>query len=123
MSITKEQLKQRFGRPTKTITVEGDELTIRMPSPLEWSRYQGSLVDPKSGKFNASRMGPSQMNLVASMLIAEDGSPLVDSPDELNELPSDYYEQIKDQCIELASGKKFEAEAAKTLGESEETQG
>jgi len=123
MSITKEQLKQRFARPTKTITVDGDELTIRKPSPLEWSRYQAGLADPKSGKFSPARMGPALMNLVASMLVDSDGSPLVDSPNELDSLPSDYYEQIGDACIQFASGKKFEAEAAKTLGESEETQG
>ena len=123
MSITKEQLKQRFSRPQKTIAVDGDELTIRKPSPLEWSRYQAGLVDPKSGQFSPAKMGPAQMNLVASMLVDSDGSPLVDSPSELDGLPSDYYEQVKDACIQFASGKKFEAEAAKTLGESGETQG
>jgi hypothetical protein len=123
MSITKEQLKQRFARPTKTIAVDGDELTIRKPSPLEWSRYQAGLVDPKSGQFAPAKMGPAQMNLVASMLVDSDGSPLVDSPNELDALPADYYEAIKEECIRFASGKKFEAEAAKTLGESEETQG
>lgn len=123
MSITKEQLKARFARPTKTITVDGDELTIRKPSPLEWSRYQAALVDPKSGQFSPAKMGPAQMNLVACMLTTDDGSPLVDSPNELDGLEPDYYEQIKDECIRFASGKKFDAEAAKTLGESEETQG
>lgn len=123
MSITKEQLKARFARPTKTITVDGDELTIRKPSPLEWSRYQAALVDPKSGQFSPAKMGPAQMNLVACMLTTDDGSPLVDSPNELDGLEPDYYEQIKDECIRFASGRKFDAEAAKTLGESEETQG
>jgi hypothetical protein len=123
MSITKEQLKQRFARPTKTITVDGDELTIRMPTPLEYSRYQSSLFNPKAEKFDASKMGPAQMNLVASMLVDSDGSPLVDSPSELDALPSAYYEQIKDACMDFASGKKVDAEAKKTLGESEETQG
>ena len=123
MSITKEQLKQRFARPQKTITVEGDEMTIRMPTPLEYSRYQSSLFNPKSEKFDANKMGPAQMNLVASMLVDSDGSPLVDSPSELDSLPSAYYEQIKDACMDFASGKKVDAEAKKTLGESEETQG
>jgi hypothetical protein len=123
MSITKEQLKQRFARPTKTITVDGDELTIRMPTPLEYSRYQSSLFNPKSEKFDPNKMGPAQMNLVASMLVDSDGSPLVDSPSELDSLPSAYYEQIKDACMDFASGKKVDAEAKKTLGESEETQG
>jgi hypothetical protein len=121
MAISKEQLKKRFERKTKTIAVEGDELTLRMPSPLEWSRYQSSLIDPKTGKGDLTRLGVAQMMLVASMLIGDDGKPLVDNYAELDGLDAAYYEQLKDECISFATGGKFDQEAKKVLGESEET--
>ena len=117
MSITREQLKKRFERQSKSIDVDGDTLRIRKPSPLQWSQYQAALINPKTGQLDYGKMGTAQMNLVAAMLIDDDGKPLVDSPAELDQMDPEFYEQVATACISYASGKDIAKEAERVLGE------
>ena len=119
MSLTREQLQRRFERPTKAITIDGDELLIRKPSPLEKAKYGEMMANPKTFEVDLSKVGPAQMYLVSRMLVDAEGDRLFDDPKELDGMDPTFYESLLSECVALVSG--TDREAAKVLGESDAT--
>lgn len=119
MSLTKEQLKKRFERRAKAITIDGDELLIRKPSPLEKAKYGEMMANPKTFEVDLSKIGPAQMYLVSRMLVDADGNRLFEDPKELDGMDPTFYEALLAECVALIG--RTDKEEAKVLGESDAT--
>lgn len=117
MTLTRATLGKLSKRATKSITIDGYDVRIQRPTPLEFSQYQVGLMDA-DGKMAVGKLADAILLLVARMWIDDDGNRLF-GDNELKDLGSvdlAFYQKLSPECQRFASG-----EASDALGESEET--
>lgn len=119
MTLTRATLGTLAKRKWKDMEIQGQQVRIQKPTPLELSQYQMALVDSK-GEPNVHGYAPAVLLLTARMWIDDTHTRLYSDTEtaELNTIDADFYEAISDACREYAS-----PEASTVLGESDKTPG
>ena len=115
MTLTRATLGKLKNRATKDLEIDGNTVRIQRPTPLEFSKYQMSLVD-KDGKWNANNLDSALLLLVARMWIDDEGKRLFNDLElpELGSIDLPFYKQLQDACQQFAHA----SEASQMLGES-----
>jgi hypothetical protein len=116
-TLTRATLGKLTQRATKDIDIDGNTVRIQRPTPLEFSRYQMSLVD-KDGKASIDKFADAIMLLVARMWVDDSGARLFSDKEtqELGSIDLAFYQRLSEECQRFASGGNDEV-----LGESEQT--
>jgi hypothetical protein len=104
-------------RAIKTLVIDGNEIVIQRPTPLEFSHYQTSLIS-KDGKADISKFSDAILLLVARMWIDDEGQRLFKDTElkELGSIDLTFYQSLSIECQQFA-----QPEASRTLGESDKT--
>ena len=118
MTLTRATLGKLTGRATKDIEIDGNEVRIQRPTPLEHSQYQMALVD-KDGKWNATNLNDAILLLVARMWIDADGERLFKDSEtkQLGSIDLIFYQRLSEACQQFTRT----SEAPEVLGESGKT--
>ena len=118
-TLTRATLGRLTQRATKDIEIDGNTVRIQRPTPLEFSRYQMSLVD-KDGKASIDKFADAIMLLVAKMWVDDSGTRLFSDKEtqELGSIELGFYQRLSEECQKFASGGRDEV-----LGESDLTPG
>lgn len=125
MTLTRATLGTLAKRATKTIEIDGHEVKLQRPTPLEFSQYQMGLMSP-DGKPDVTRFADAILMLVARMWIDDYGMRLF-ADDEVKPSPKSingylgaidlsFYQTLSAECQKFAS-----PEASTALGESVKT--
>lgn len=119
MTLTRATLGKLSKRKTKDVEIDGQQVRIQKPTPLEYSKYQMSLVNTK-GEPDIRLFADAILQLTARMWIDDEGKRLFEDK-ELNELANidlDFYQKLSAECQKFAS-----PEASTAVGESVTTTG
>lgn len=124
MTLTRATLGNLTKRQTKPVTIGEYDVVLQRPTPLQFSRFQSSIIDPKTREFDVTRFPAALELLVAQMWIDEDGKRLFSDhesskiTDGEEAVDIEFYQRLSEECQLYSSVKRGETE---TLGESEET--
>lgn len=119
-SLTRKALGELPKRKSKTIEIEGHQLRIQKPSPLEYSQFLAEFVK-KGNDVSAMVDSLATARLVARMWIDDDGNRLFaddEAPLIVEDLDIDIYTELYKACMDYSA--KAEADN-ESLGESEKT--
>jgi hypothetical protein len=113
-TLTRATLGKIAQRASKTIQIDGNDVKIQRPTPLEFSQYQIGLIS-KEGAVDPTRFADAILLLVARMWIDEDGKRLFadNETKDLGAIDLSFYHQLYAECQRYAM-----PEAKKVLGES-----
>ena len=113
-TLTRATLGKIAQRASKTIQIDGNDVKIQRPTPLEFSQYQIGLIS-KEGAVDPTRFADAILLLVARMWIDEDGKRLFadNETKDLGAIDLSFYHQLSAECQRYAM-----PEAKKVLGES-----
>jgi hypothetical protein len=117
MTLTRATLGKLRERKTTDLVIDGHNVRLQKPTPLEFTQYQMGLVTA-DGKADLSKFGTAISLLTARMWIDGDGNRLFSDKEttELASLDLGFYQQLSAECQKFAS-----PEASTALGESEKT--
>lgn len=119
MTLTRATLGTLAKRATKTITIQGHQVKLQRPTPLEFSQYQAGLVNGEN-KPDIARFADAILLLTARMWIDDEGNRLYSDREtkDLGSIDLPFYEALSAECQQFAS-----PEASRMLGESGQTTG
>ena len=117
MTLTRATLGKLTKRATKDLAIDGMEVRIQRPTPLEYSHYQMSLIN-KEGKAEIPKFAEAILLLVARMWIDDEGQRLFKDTElkELGSIDLTFYQSLSIECQKFA-----QPEASRTLGEFDKT--
>ena len=117
MTLTRATLGTLAKRASKTITIDGHDVKIQRPTPLEFSQYQMGLMTSE-GKPDVAKFADAILLLTARMWIDDEGNRLFADNETraLGSIDLAFYQKLSEACQKYAA-----PEASTALGESDTT--
>lgn len=117
-SLTRATLGSLLSKQTKPENINGHDVILRKPTPLERAQYQMMMMGTDM-KADMSKYPEAKMFLTSCMWIDDSGAQVFDKTEwkNMDSLDPDFYEKLADLCDTYEKNR----EASATLGESAKT--